>query len=164
MLRMFRLVLSLLVSCCCVVGCNIGTSDVSRESDFSALVGLRYRTKVDLYLFSFPESKLAHLGINDGGAGFRAGVLPLQVTATNVGKTYLGTTILDVVPAGAEFTVRTVLRDVSSLGITVFFVCVLDYQQKHVENAVTLFIQSNVNGRDGRPPEIDSSLAALVAR
>jgi hypothetical protein len=161
---MFRLALSMLLACCCVAGCSIGTSDVSRDYGFSALVGERYRTKVDLYLFSFPESKSPHLGINDGSSGFRARTLPLQVLPQFVGGNYRGNRILDIVPAGAEFTVNSVLRDVSSLGITVSFVCNLDYQQRHIENVGTLFIQSNVNGRDGRPPEIDSSLAALVSR
>ncbi len=76
---------------------------------------------------------------------------------SHAGRTFSGATILDVVPAGADLVSQSVLRSSSSQGVIVYMICSLNYGEKRVEKIATYFIQSNVNGRDGRLPEMDSS-------
>lgn len=140
-------------------GCSTGTRNVTQESPYLPLTGQRYRTRVDLYLFLNPHGTHPYLGINDPKAHRGAKVLPVTVTRQHVGRTFSGVTIIDIVPAGAELVSQSVLRDSSSQGVIVFLICSLSYGEKRVEKVDTYFIQSNVNGRDDRLPEIDPSLA-----
>jgi hypothetical protein len=140
-------------------GCNTGTRDVTQESPYQAFADRRYRTKVDLYLYSIPEGKGPYIGINDGARGNRDLMLPKEISAQHIGRRHNNALILEIVPAGTELFVTNIFRDVSSQGVVVWFVCDLTIKGRRVSNVSTTFIQSNINGRDNLPPEIDPSLA-----
>lgn len=157
LLMFLRLNLSLLVLGLGILsGCAVGTSNITEEA---ASAGQRYRTKVDLYLYSLPEREGPYLGINDGKHGNRDLLLPKDVSGQYVGRRHNNAQIIEIVPAGAELFVKKTLRNVSSQGVVVWFVCDLSSNNRRVQNVSTTFIQSNINGRDRRLPEIDSTLA-----
>jgi hypothetical protein len=125
----------------------------------SATVGQRYRTKVTAYLFTLSYGKTIYIGINDPQARFGAKTLPRTVAENQIGRTVRGATIIDVVPVGAVLQTKSVIRDVSGQGDVVYHLCRLEYGNKVVEIVSTYFIQSDINGEDGRMPVIDSSIA-----
>jgi hypothetical protein len=138
--------------------CQTGTREITQESPHS--VGQRYRTKVDFYLYTLQHGG-PYVGINDGKAGYRDLVLPPTVSAQYVGQKYKGAQILDVVPMGSELLVTKIYRNVSSQGVRVWFVCDIAFKGQQVHDVSTSFIQSRIDGREGKLPVIDPRLPNL---
>jgi len=127
---------------------------------YAHLFGQRYRTKVDLYLFSFvgDPTDVKYVGRNDGRNEFLAAVLPSAVSKDNIGKTgqHLSPNgvdeikIIDVVPAGTDLTIAAETHEVTpfsnirfSTGYPMGFICKLNYDGKQLEGVLSEFIQSH---------------------
>src|SRR5215510_4286533 len=83
------------------------------HAHYAHLFGKRYRTKVDLYLFSLTsEPDYKYLG-RSTGSKFLSASLPADVSRRNVGRTYGTIKILDVVPGGSELTIRAETHEVT---------------------------------------------------
>jgi hypothetical protein len=81
---------------------------------YASSFGGSYRTKVDLYLFFLNgDFDSLFLGCNDGSRGTQLEFLPAKVDAENVGKGFGAAMIIDVVPAGSEFTLMAETHDVT---------------------------------------------------
>lgn len=143
-------------------GCYTNARDVSTQPEYRQLVLQTYQTKTDLYLCLSSNNPTPFLGINDGQAGFRARTLPQFVRRSEIGRKFPNGVILDVVPVGAKFFARSIIYDSQPTGERVWFEGELIYPGKSVRQVRALFIQSNVDGRDGRLPEIDPTLAELI--
>lgn len=157
-----RFSLSLVLLALILVGCSFGTHDVTREQHYSSLVGHRYRTKVDMYLFETTYARQPYLGLDDPKLAWGAKALPEEVSRDAIGKTFRGVTIIDVVPAGAELVTHAVIRDTSTQGIEVALICSLSYLGQTVSTVSLIFIQSNIIGSHGRLPEVDPSIVERI--
>src|SRR5687768_2564252 len=86
----------------------------SPSHHYAHLFGQRYRTIVDLYLFTFADDdERRYLGINDGKLRHEPSSLPRGVGRPHVGRAYGPFKILDVVPAGAELTLVSETHEVT---------------------------------------------------
>ena len=143
----------------------------SAGEHYKDLLGRRYRTEVDLYLFAFKdELERPFLGINDAAFPARPPALPREVEAKLIGQTFGDARILDVVPAGAELTLISETHEVTAVsgirdkgGYPMGFISRLSYRGRTVEGVLTEFIQAG----DAAPPRtlnqrIDERLAARV--
>ena len=108
------------------------------------------------------HGKYPKLAINDGRDGFRDLTLPRVVEGKEIGRKLPNGVILDVVPSGAQLIVLAVIFDSSPNGVNVWLECELFYANKRLPRVSTLFIQASVDGRRGRLPEIDQTLAVRV--
>lgn len=154
--------LSLLSGLFLLVGCVSERRNVSHEAGYQQLVSGSYQTRVDLYLVMAKHADCPELAINDGRDGFRDMTLPRTVDRQEIGRKLPNGVILDIVPPGARFTVRSVMHDSSPEGVRVWFEGELSYPGKHLPRVSSLFIQSSADGRDGRRPTIDATLAERI--
>jgi hypothetical protein len=130
--------------------------------------GQHYRTKVALYLFTLNEDlDYKYVGRNDGSCPYLAAILPDSVSRANVGRAFGAAFILDVVPAGSEFTIAAETHEITDWsgirdkgGIPMGFICRLTYDGKQVSDALSEFIQSAQVAPAGIPNQgIDPAIA-----
>jgi hypothetical protein len=133
---------------------------------YAQLFGQTYRTKVDLYLFAlYDDTDSLYLGRNDGTAAARLPALPSKVDPRNIGRSFGKITIVDVVPAGAEFVLIAETHEVTREsgicelgGYSLGLICTL---LTHPENGVLCeFIQHGHKAPPNTPNQkIDEALA-----
>jgi hypothetical protein len=134
------------------------------------LVGQRYRTKVDLYLFGSEDTERQYVGLNDGRLRTQPSVLPAAVAREHVGRTFGDLKIADVVPAGAELTILSETHEVTAAsgirdkdGYPMGFICRLRYDGKQIEPVMAEFIQAAARAPHQTPNQrIDEAIAARV--
>jgi hypothetical protein len=160
----------------CLAGCKQISREPSRTPPVSGehyahLFGQRYRTKMDLCLFIFNrDMEYKYIGINDGHTLFRPATLPVGVGVNDIGKTYGNITILDIVPAGSEFTIGAETHETTPLsgirrmgGYPMGFICRLTCNGRQVNDALSEFIQSAEEAPPGIPNQaIDERIAERI--
>ena len=151
--------LFLLLGAALLGGCGGSTTDLSSDSHYASLVGRRYRTKVDTYVYTTTTVDHTYLGLNDPRLPHRDSLLPSNVAHKFIGKANLGANIIDVVPAGAELAVESVVRDASDSGVRVLLVCLLKYDGNKAERIDAFPLQANGDGRDPAPPQLHPLVA-----
>jgi hypothetical protein len=144
-------------------GCDVGDKDVSSEPPYNGLIGHCYRFKVELFLYKNEYSEHAYIGRYDDNLKFGDRTLPKVVDKKYIGQNYRGSSILGIVPAGATFTVKSVIRGVSSPDVVVKLVGEVFYEKNRIKDVSAIFVQSEVDGRDNRLPEIDKNIAGEIA-
>jgi hypothetical protein len=116
------------------------------------LFGQRYRTKVDLYLFSSEDTERQY------------------VAREHVGRAFREWKVVEVVPAGAELTILSETHEVTAAsgirdkeGYPMGFICRLSYGAKQVEPVMSEFIQAAERAPHQTPNQrIDESIAVPV--
>ena len=117
---------------------------------YAHLFGQRYRTNVDLYLFTFADDEeRRYVGLNDGRLRTEPSALPGAVTRGHVGLTYGPFKILDVVPAGSVLTLVAETHEVTATsgirekeGYPMGFICRLAYAGRELDAVYAEFIQA----------------------
>jgi len=131
---------------------------------YARMLGERYRTKTDLYLFIFGEDfDFKYLGKKDS----RLTSLPADVSKAHVGYVYGDIMIVDFVPAGSVFTLEAETHEITELsglrdkgGIPMGFLCKLDYDGREEKSMFSEFIQlAKPAPRGTLNQEIDPSIA-----
>jgi hypothetical protein len=152
---------------------------VTDDCPYCQLYGQRFRTKVDLYLFQDTgEPHYKYFGVSNSGSDNKHAVnkqkprpatLPRTISKAYVGHTYRTAKILDIIPAGSEFTVESATHEVLlTSGEHIGLMCRLFYNGKEVELVGAEFIQVHTeNARAASPtsrpnPDIDDSIAAKL--
>jgi len=146
-------------------------SPAPRESGqhYAGMLGQRYRTKTDLYLFIFGEDfDFKYLGKKDS----RLTSLPADVSKTHIGYVYGNIMILDVVPVGSLFTLEAETHEITELsglrdkgGIPMGFLCKLDYNGREEKSMFSEFIQlAKPAPRGTLNQEIDPHIAEKLAQ
>ena len=139
---------------------------------YAHLFGQTYRTNVDLYLFAlYDDPDAVYLGRNDGSGG-RIAKLPPVVASTHVGLKFGVATILDVVPAGAEFVLASETHDVTAEsgirdqgGYPMGFICTLSYKGRQMPGVLCEFIQAAQKAPPRTPNQaIDRAIALRFDR
>jgi hypothetical protein len=133
---------------------------------YAHLYGQRYRTRVDLYLFTRGDDDYKYLGRHD-----RLPALPPGVGRESVGRTQGGLTILDVVPAGSELVVVAETHEVTpesgireKSGYPMGLICRLVYGGREIEGVLAEFIQAGETAPPQTPNQrIDDTMAARIA-
>lgn len=138
---------------------------------YAHLFGQRYRTRVDLYLFTFAdEDDRRYVGLNDGRLRTEPSVLPRAVTRDHVGHTYGPFKILDVVPSGSELTLVAETHEVTAAsgirekeGYPMGFICRLAYGGRQLDAVYAEFIQAGEHAPFRTPNQrLDEKIAMRV--
>ncbi len=137
---------------------------------YDHLFGNTYKTTVDLYLFILQDDMdHLYLGRSDGRPAGKLTDLPAG-GAANIGKTFGRVTILDFIPAGAEYTITAETHEVTALsglrekgGVTMSFIGFLNNKGRSTKGVLAEFIQTakKVTGPELNQ-EIDPAFATLI--
>jgi hypothetical protein len=136
---------------------------------YASKFGESYRTKVDLYLFFLNgDFDSLFLGCDDGSRGTQLEFLPAKVGAENVGKSFGAAMILDVVPAGSEFTLMAETHDVTLRsgirdqgGYPMGFIATLNFpKDRRMDGVRCEFIQS---AKKAPPRTLNQTIAPTFA-
>jgi hypothetical protein len=163
-LRTLKLVLACLAAAGSCAGCRSGSPqngsiapiELSR-AHYAFLFGQSYRTKTDLYVFSFTRETepLYYLGTRANGLALGPKALPDRITTENIGKIFEAPDgpndiiIAGVAPAGSLLTVRAETHEVTMLsgvrgsgGYPMGFIGDLVYDGR-TNSVLTEFVQSH---------------------
>ena len=138
---------------------------------YAHLFGQRYRTTVDLYLFTFAdEDERRYVGLNDGTLRSEPSSLPRVVSRDHIGRASGPFKILDVVPAGSELTLVAETHEVTFAsgirekeGYPMGFIARLSYGGRTLEAVYTEFIQAGARAPFRTPNQrLDERIAERV--
>jgi hypothetical protein len=161
-----RVLSALFLAAGCRHGVEVVPPPPAAGAHYADLYGQRYRTRVDLYLFTRGDDDYKYLGRHD-----RLPALPPDVLREHVGRTEHGLTILDVVPAGSELVVVAETHEVTpesgireKAGYPMGLICRLVYGGRERAGVLSEFIQAG----EAAPPQtpnqrIDEAIATRIA-
>ncbi len=83
---------------------------MSKDTQYSSLIGRKLRVDADLYLLKFSSATPSVLG----NAASVSSALPEEVSDSHVGKTFGEIEVESIVPAGTEVTIKAVTKAINT--------------------------------------------------
>jgi hypothetical protein len=141
---------------------SVKTTYVNGLPPYTDLPGREYIVEHECYVFKFKASDTDWplLGSKETVAD-----LPAEVSATNVGKDFPTTRILDVVHVGDHFRIASVRRDVSRAATTVTFEVLLSEEStRKYPRLDTYWIMDHTPEKNGEAPTVLPGYAVPLRR
>ena len=153
---------ALLALCGCV---NVSPISMKASPGYRELVGKSYVLRQDLYLTSSAQSKEFDLGRFYPDKRFVDRTLPNTVDRRFIGTDLLGRRIEDIIPTGSKINVVDVIRTLVGHGYHTWLICEVEIDGAvKWRNVSTFFIQSEIDGNDGKLPALRSEAVKEVTK
>jgi len=175
----FSLICATLAGCQHAAPVNEAGPAAKSEAHYVHLFGQRYRTKADLYLFTFTaDPDMTYLGRNDGRSPQLAAWLPATVNHVHVGQMISRVAgdgrgdlkIVAVFPSGSELTLIAETHEVTpwsgirgTSGYPMGFICNITGGGRRADAVLAEFIQAHKEVTGKTPnQDIDETIAEKI--